>query len=389
MPPPAGDNPPGTPPTPTAIAALKAEPTARATLRAVVHHWRRLTTPATARRAGPGARTLVALSGGADSTALALALATATPDLVLAHVVHDLRPEAEAHRDRDAARALAAPLGLPFAERAVHVRPAPGARPVNLEAAARRARYAALADMARAAGCRYVATAHHADDQLETVIMSLLRGAGPAGLRGMPAKRLLARQSGDRPAVWLIRPMLAPGSEITRDVCRRLCRVAGVAWAEDATNADTTRLRAAVRASVVPALKAIAPRAARRALAAAEHAVACERLVRRDAGVLIAGGTNLPGQVTCARSALREAPPIVLGEALRLARRFVLGDAADVPGAARLGKRTLDAAARAIRDASSDPRSFPLAGAIVEITARHVTVRPARPPAGARTDPVS
>src|SRR4051794_36385139 len=101
---------------------------------AIVRAWRRQTTPHRERRAGAGQPTLIACSGGADSCALVLALATATDRLIVAHVVHDLRPAAEALRDRDVAKHLAEHLGLEFVQAHVRVRAEGGGG--NAEAAA-------------------------------------------------------------------------------------------------------------------------------------------------------------------------------------------------------------------------------------------------------------
>ena len=257
---------------------------------AIVRAWRRQTT--LRKRDGKeaqGGRTLVGCSGGADSVALLLALAAATDRLVVGHVVHDLRPREEALADREFVRDLAERLGLEFAEAEVGVKAKRkergakgGSGTRNVEALARRARYAALMEMAGERGIRFVAVAHHADDQLETVVMSLLRGSGPAGLSGMPERRVLGWP--DELRVWLVRPMLGAviRGGITREVCRRMCERAGIAWREDATNADTSRLRSAVRHRVVPVLKEIRPSAAERATSAARRAD-CHRVHRGGA----------------------------------------------------------------------------------------------------------
>lgn len=344
---------------PPGLRPLRRDPAARE----IVRCWRRLTSDPRARRFGRGGRTLVACSGGADSIALLLTLAAATGDLVVGHVVHDLRPEAESLAGRDAARSVAERLGLPFMEGRVRVRGEPG----NAEAAARRARYAALAGMAREAGCGFVATAHHADDQLETVLMSLLRGTGGAGVRGMTARRTLSRGPG--PLV-LVRPMLTPGGDVTRDWCRGACAACGVPWSEDATNGDLTRLRAAVRARVVPVLKGLRPRVGRRAVAAAEQAAGAERALAREASRVLGAATVEGGQLVMRRERLRAAPAAVLGEALRRARSRLLG----APGADRVGRRAICGVVRAIRDHGSDPRTFTLAGMRVEVRATHVTL---------------
>ncbi len=149
--------------------------------------------------------------GGADSVALVLALAAATDRIVVGHVVHDLRTREEVEGDRDFVRDLTAELGLSFVERAVKVRSKrrDGGKG-NLEALARAARYDALVEMAAEAKCRFVATAHHADDQVETLLMGIMRGVGLVGLSGMAESRLLGRAGdGNGKRVWLIRPMIA------------------------------------------------------------------------------------------------------------------------------------------------------------------------------------
>ncbi|MEO0512834.1 MAG: tRNA lysidine(34) synthetase TilS [Planctomycetota bacterium] len=209
--------------------------------RSIVRSWRKLTGGHATRDAER--RTLLACSGGADSTALVLALGCRhVGHVAVAHVVHDLRPREDTAADRDTVAELCERLGLTFVSTAVRVASLPG----NTEDHARRARYDALAMLAREQGCRYVATAHHAEDQLESVLMALLRGSGPRGLAGMAARRPLSG------GVELVRPML----ECSRRDARDLCESVGVRWREDATNRDTSRLRARLRQTVVPELTA-------------------------------------------------------------------------------------------------------------------------------------
>src|SRR5262249_13089156 len=147
------------------------------TVRAITRSWRSLT-GGTSRGHDRARRTLIACSGGGDSCGLALALAAAISNpadlLVIAHLVHDMRPESEPLAHRDAPRDLASALGLPFVERSIRVKTAGG----NAEAVARRLRYQALAQLASEHGCPFIATAHHAQDQLETMLMALIRGSG-------------------------------------------------------------------------------------------------------------------------------------------------------------------------------------------------------------------
>jgi tRNA(Ile)-lysidine synthetase-like protein len=345
-------------------------------VRAILLNWRRLT----AGRSGtPERGTLVACSGGADSCALVLALSAAgrgnAGRLVVGHVVHDLRAEPEALADRDAVRELAMRLGLEFVEARVRVREGGG----NLEARAREARYAALAEMALERGLGFVAVAHHADDQLETVLMSLLRGTGGVGIRGMRGKRTLQRGCDGRHAashVRLIRPMLTGTTVIDREACRRICGLAGFEWREDATNADTTRLRAALRHRVIPVLRELRPAVTRRAIAAAEFSEQSQaRLTRAARRTLRSARRPSAGELEWDRARLRGRDPILLGELLRLAHHELRGR----EGADRLGKRAIGAVVRAIRDDSTEPRRLALGIVSVEVTARAVRCS-ARPP---------
>ena len=134
---------------------------------------------------GPGDVVLCACSGGPDSNALLHVLGLLRPRLghvLVAHGVdHGLRAGAAA--ELDVARAVAEPLGVPFAVSQVTV--GPGG---NLQARARAARYEALAGAAVAAGARVIATGHTADDRAETLLLRLLRGSGPRGLAVLPPR---------------------------------------------------------------------------------------------------------------------------------------------------------------------------------------------------------
>ncbi|MGA9945736.1 MAG: tRNA lysidine(34) synthetase TilS, partial [Candidatus Cybelea sp.] len=155
-----------------------------------------------------GERVLIACSGGPDSIALAAALrAVAEPmKLVLrvAFINHGLR--ASAWQDECVVLQVAAQLEI-----------SPDVVALRAEAAdeqgLRTARYDALIDLAGRRECSVVATAHHAEDQSETVLLALLRGTGPAGLRGMRARRPLA------PGLDVARPFLEIPSEALRGYC--------------------------------------------------------------------------------------------------------------------------------------------------------------------------
>ncbi|MGW9198183.1 tRNA lysidine(34) synthetase TilS [Micromonospora chersina] len=189
--------------------------------------------------AGP---VLVACSGGADSLALAAATAFVAPRLGrragLVTVDHGLQP-GSAERAERVAR-WAAESGLD----PVEVVPVTVAgRPGGPEAAAREARYAALVAAARRHDAVGVLLGHTRDDQAETVLLALARGAGPRGLSGMPARRELD-------GVPLLRPLL----DVPRDDTREACAALGLTPWADPHNVDPAYARSRVRADLLPAL---------------------------------------------------------------------------------------------------------------------------------------
>lgn len=308
--------------------------------------------------------------------ALVLALAAATDRVVVGHVVHDLRARQEAEADRDFVRALAERLGLEFAEAQVRVkgRKAGGTR--NAEAVARAARSEALLEMAGTRGVRFVAVAHHADDQLETLLMGLVRGAGMRGLSGMPAKRVLGWY--DERRVWLVRPMLEAAIKggITREVCRGMCERAGIAWREDATNTDVSRLRAAMRHRVVPVLKEIRPHAAARAASAARLTRDAARVIDRVVAECVDTGHvrgSTGGMCVSRHGATRHGELVVGGVVRRLFLQVIGGAGYDA-----LTSRALAPIVRAAMDNDPDKRDFRVGGAMVRVKANDLCVYPFR-----------
>ena len=200
-----------------------------------------------------GALVIAAVSGGPDSMALLHVLARLAPKLgfvVHAHGVdHGLRVEAS--RELDIVESFAAHVGVPFAR--TRVRVAAGG---NLQARARAARYEALAEAARAASARTIATAHHTDDRAETVLIRLMRGAGPRGLAVLPPRAPLAVGGTDSgPALELVRPFI----RARRDCIRAHAERHAIPFVTDPSNADPRFLRVRVRRDLMPLLEELAP----------------------------------------------------------------------------------------------------------------------------------
>ena len=246
---------------------------------------------------------LVALSGGADSVALLAMLAQArkAQDITLfaAHLDHGIRPESAG--DAEWCRQLCARLDVPFYTRRVDV-PAECVRTgEGLESAARRLRYAWLRALRVQLGAEDIALAHHMDDQAETVLMHLGRGAGPEGICGM------ARRSGElvRPLLGLRKAQLAQWLE-TQDMT----------WREDATNAVADNPRNALRMHGIPALEQSYPQFVAAAARCAETARVESDYV--DAQTSRWLETSLERGPYGARLRLDDAPhPAILRRALR------------------------------------------------------------------------
>jgi tRNA(Ile)-lysidine synthase len=253
----------------------------------------------------PGDRVLVAVSGGPDSVALlhALVLLRSAYRLTLhvGHVHHGLRPEAD--DDATFVARLAERLDCPARVARVTVALGAGRSP---EDAARVARHAALARMARELGARRIALGHTADDQAETVLMRVLQGAGPRGLGGMAVRR-----------GRLVRPLL----EVDRAQVEAHLRAHGLTAVADASNRDPKFLRNRIRHEVLPVLVVqIGPRvpdALRRlARASRETVEAVDALLRPR---LRAAVTPAPVGWRLAIAALDGLPAGALKAAVRLA----------------------------------------------------------------------
>ncbi|MBI4703490.1 MAG: tRNA lysidine(34) synthetase TilS [Deltaproteobacteria bacterium] len=205
---------------------------------------------------GRGDLVLCACSGGADSLALLDALALLQRRVghrvAAVGVDHGLRPAAAAELDLGAK--LAARHGVPFERMGLCV--AAGA---GLQARAREARHLALQSAALRLGAAAIATGHTADDRAETLLMRLLRGAGPRGLAVLPARApapvTAPGETTPGRRIDLVRPLLrARRSDVLAHLGRR-----GLGFAEDPSNADRRFLRVRVRRELVPLLEELSP----------------------------------------------------------------------------------------------------------------------------------
>ncbi len=228
----------------------------------------------------PGAHLALGLSGGVDSVALLSILLELAPALRFSlravHINHGISPNAE--RWAGFCAELCRKLGVPFQLEAVDIAPY---RSLGLEGAARRARYGAFAQLE----ADIIVLAQHRDDQAETLLLQLLRGAGIRGLAGMPRLRAF---HGAR--ARLLRPLL----DVPRVQIESYARERGLVWVEDESNADTVRQRNFLRHDVLPLLERQFPAAgatiARAAAHLAEAGGLLDEMARADIERSVVGG---------------------------------------------------------------------------------------------------
>jgi tRNA(Ile)-lysidine synthase len=324
----------------------------------------------------PSGGILIAFSGGLDSTALLhLAVATAHGHgraITVGHVNHGVRADAFAEETR--LRALCGDLGIGFrcvrlgpggggAQRAGAASGAANAPRGLSEDAMRRARAKALRRLAAEAGCEWVLLGHQRDDQAETLLLNLLRGAGLRGLAGMPPRRGI-----------FLRPLLAH----SREMLRRYLEQRGAIWVEDPTNADPAIARNRIRHRVLPLLEAEMQPRAREALArAAGNLQRALAALDADAEICLAACAlpSTPGDIRLDPARLRSYHPGLVEFTLRLAIARIRGSAADLPAPLLRGiaAHCLDGRAGRFRVAG---------GTIVDVTDRSIRIARETPPSG-------
>ena len=277
------------------------------------------------RRAAPGGRALVAVSGGLDSVVLLhllrFAPETVGLELVAAHFDHRMCPGSD--EDARWIERLARAWRIPFEHGVAD-------RPPASEAAARELRYAWLHHVQVRMAARWILTAHHADDQAETVLFRLARGTGVAGLRGIPARR---------------GPLLRPLLGVWREELADYARAHGLDHREDPTNADLRFARNVLRHEALPALARAAPGARRALVRLARVAAREERAWRALLPGLVEEVTcgRGPNRIVLDRSVLLHWPEGVSARVLRSCARE-LGGALDEAGTRALIQFTREAA---------------------------------------------
>lgn len=215
--------------------------------------------------AGAPSRFVIAFSGGLDSTVLLHALASLRDQLAVSllavHVDHGLHADSAAWSEH--CRAVAEGLGVDYQSRSVNVQLESGKGP---EASARDARYNALHAELRVGD--WLMSAHHREDQAETLLLNLIRGSGPMGVAGIGSIRRFGPG-------WLVRPLLDTGRQALTEYASR----EGLEWVEDPTNADRRFDRNFLRHDILPRLGARWPDISARLQRSASHAGEASQLL--------------------------------------------------------------------------------------------------------------
>ncbi|MCS1352392.1 tRNA lysidine(34) synthetase TilS [Mechercharimyces sp. CAU 1602] len=210
---------------------------------------------------------LVAVSGGADSMALLHILHTLSPRfscrLLAVHIDHQLRGS-ESDEDANYVLEQCKRWGIDCHTEKISVRDVLATEKGNLQDTARQLRYEAFVKIAKQTGATKLAVAHHADDQVETIIMRLLRGTGVAGLQGIPVTRSL-------PPVTVIRPLLG----VERSHIEQYCEQEGIMPRQDSSNQSLKYTRNRIRQQVVPLLQQMEPRVK-------EHLISLAEMVSKE-----------------------------------------------------------------------------------------------------------
>lgn len=252
---------------------------------------------------------LMACSGGADSVALVHLMAAISKSdhwqwkLVIAHINHRTRPRDNA-LDEKAVGKLATEVKVPLVIRRLRA-----SHQHTSENALRIERWDKLIAIAKKQKCRYILTGHHADDQAETVLLRLLRGAGARGLRAIQPSRSVGKNV-------IVRPLLG----VTRAELKQYLIERGIGWREDKSNQDPRWLRNRLRHEGLPVLKRYQPQLVQSLCRTAAYMRQVQSLIEEQVAMLsaqhAAAGFNFRG-AELSRNILRDANAIVAMEFLR------------------------------------------------------------------------
>ena len=230
-------------------------------------------------------------------------------------------------------------FGVPCYSKKVCVQPLNS----SIAAGARQSRYMAMEQIAKKVKSKTVLTAHHASDQLETIIMALCRGGGMGQLSGMASERILAGN------ISLVRPLL----NIDKKILEHICHACGVKWCEDATNLDCKTPRGKLRKEILPLLRDLYP-------AADRHAANASTLLKELTNIL---NHRTDNGTAWKRKELAEKPALIISNTIHQA----LGTHATF--------ETIQSITSAGKDDITEPRVFTCAsGCIATVTAHEVAV---------------
>lgn len=255
---------------------------------------------------------LVGVSGGPDSLCLLDLLQRAGQRVAVAHFDHALRDESAAEAQFVAE--FARQRGLEFVIGRGAVAELAAVQHLSLEEAARSARYAFLFEQARRCGAQAVAVAHHADDQVETVLMHLLRGSGISGLKGMACRTFLPVWDENIP---LVRPLLG----MWRAEVLEYCTAHGLQPVMDASNQDATFFRNRLRLELIPYLETFNPQIKEAVWRTADTLAEDQQVLAQAAAEALEASRCEAGTgfVSLSRAALREMIPGLRRSVIRLA----------------------------------------------------------------------
>jgi len=314
---------------------------------------------------------LLGVSGGVDSVALAFCLSKVCDNLCLGHITHrGMRDDETLDKETELVRDLAKKLNVSFREFEFVID-----KKGNEEGNAREQRYKALAGMMYGdvpqegwfnPDCLMLATAHHADDQLETLIMKLVRGSGITGMTGMKESREVPYAEDQR--LTLIRPMLG----ITKEDCYEICVENGLEWMEDVTNTEDDKDRNFIRLNVIDALKKVNPKAS-------EHASGFASIMQSTEQMLNDKIIRLPSSMwgnkvsRVSADALRLEQDVVICEWIRHACSYV--PRSGNYKVDKISKAMMDQVVDAVRKRKTVSFDWPVR--TIEVCPEHLTIKSA------------